>query len=234
MALVVTSPPYFAGKEYEEALGEGHIPASYLDYLDMLTDGLRRVRAHARARGSDRRERGQPGTQALPVAVGRRHRHPPGPPGAAAAGRGHLAQGARRQRVVRVGLVPEPGQPGPARPHRAGGHRQQGPLRPGAVASRPPGARPAVGDLADQGGVHRGHHRRVGDRPASAPPGSATPPRSPSSCPCASSSSTPTRATSSSTRSSGRAPPPSPPCAAAATSSATTPSRSTSASPSSG
>jgi site-specific DNA-methyltransferase (adenine-specific) len=38
VALVVTSPPYFAGKEYEEALGEGHIPASYLDYLDMLTD----------------------------------------------------------------------------------------------------------------------------------------------------------------------------------------------------
>jgi DNA modification methylase len=37
VALVVTSPPYFAGKEYEEALGEGHIPASYLEYLDMLT-----------------------------------------------------------------------------------------------------------------------------------------------------------------------------------------------------
>jgi site-specific DNA-methyltransferase (adenine-specific) len=38
VALVVTSPPYFAGKEYEEALGEGHIPASYLDYLTMLRD----------------------------------------------------------------------------------------------------------------------------------------------------------------------------------------------------
>jgi DNA modification methylase len=38
VALVVTSPPYFAGKEYEEALGEGHIPASYLDYLAMLRD----------------------------------------------------------------------------------------------------------------------------------------------------------------------------------------------------
>jgi DNA modification methylase len=36
VALVVTSPPYFAGKEYETALGEGHIPASYLDYLRML------------------------------------------------------------------------------------------------------------------------------------------------------------------------------------------------------
>ncbi len=38
VALVVTSPPYFAGKEYEQALGEGHIPASYLDYLTMLRD----------------------------------------------------------------------------------------------------------------------------------------------------------------------------------------------------
>jgi site-specific DNA-methyltransferase (adenine-specific) len=38
VALVVTSPPYFAGKEYEAALGEGHIPASYLEYLAMLTD----------------------------------------------------------------------------------------------------------------------------------------------------------------------------------------------------
>ena len=38
VALVVTSPPYFAGKEYEEALGEGVVPASYLDYLAMLGD----------------------------------------------------------------------------------------------------------------------------------------------------------------------------------------------------
>jgi site-specific DNA-methyltransferase (adenine-specific) len=36
VALVVTSPPYFAGKEYEEALGHGEIPATYLQYLDML------------------------------------------------------------------------------------------------------------------------------------------------------------------------------------------------------
>ena len=36
VALVVTSPPYFAGKEYEQALGQGVTPASYLDYLSML------------------------------------------------------------------------------------------------------------------------------------------------------------------------------------------------------
>ena len=36
VALVVTSPPYFAGKEYEEAIGQGHIPADYVAYLEML------------------------------------------------------------------------------------------------------------------------------------------------------------------------------------------------------
>lgn len=41
VALVVTSPPYFAGKAYEEAMGEGHIPGSYADYLEMLHDVFR-------------------------------------------------------------------------------------------------------------------------------------------------------------------------------------------------
>jgi DNA modification methylase len=36
VALVVTSPPYFAGKQYEEALGQGGIPASYAEFLDLL------------------------------------------------------------------------------------------------------------------------------------------------------------------------------------------------------
>lgn len=38
VALVVTSPPYFAGKEYEQALGEQGVPATYLEYLDLLRD----------------------------------------------------------------------------------------------------------------------------------------------------------------------------------------------------
>jgi site-specific DNA-methyltransferase (adenine-specific) len=38
VALVVTSPPYFAGKEYEQALGIGHVPADFADYLGMLHD----------------------------------------------------------------------------------------------------------------------------------------------------------------------------------------------------
>ncbi len=38
VALVVTSPPYFAGKEYEQALGEGHVPANYVEFLELLRD----------------------------------------------------------------------------------------------------------------------------------------------------------------------------------------------------
>src|SRR5689334_22242921 len=38
VALVVTSPPYFAGKEYEVGLGDGPVPASYLEFLDLLRD----------------------------------------------------------------------------------------------------------------------------------------------------------------------------------------------------
>jgi DNA modification methylase len=33
VALVVTSPPYFVGKDYEEAMGQGHVPAAYEDHL---------------------------------------------------------------------------------------------------------------------------------------------------------------------------------------------------------
>jgi DNA modification methylase len=38
VALVVTSPPYFAGKAYEAELGTDHIPATYVEYLTMLED----------------------------------------------------------------------------------------------------------------------------------------------------------------------------------------------------
>ena len=38
VALVVTSPPYFAGKEYEESLGENGVPGTYFEYLTLLRD----------------------------------------------------------------------------------------------------------------------------------------------------------------------------------------------------
>ena len=38
VALVVTSPPYFAGKDYEQSLGENGVPATYFEYLALLRD----------------------------------------------------------------------------------------------------------------------------------------------------------------------------------------------------
>jgi len=38
VALVVTSPPYFAGKDYELELGREGVPATYLEYLALLRD----------------------------------------------------------------------------------------------------------------------------------------------------------------------------------------------------
>ena len=38
VALVVTSPPYFAGKQYEEELERDGVPSTYLDYLELLRD----------------------------------------------------------------------------------------------------------------------------------------------------------------------------------------------------
>ncbi len=38
VALVATSPPYFAGKQYEESLGVDGVPATYFEYLELLHD----------------------------------------------------------------------------------------------------------------------------------------------------------------------------------------------------
>ena len=38
VALLVTSPPYFTGKEYETDMAAGHVPSSYVEYLEMLHD----------------------------------------------------------------------------------------------------------------------------------------------------------------------------------------------------
>jgi DNA modification methylase len=38
VALVVTSPPYFAGKQYEQDLGADGVPATYFEYLQLLRD----------------------------------------------------------------------------------------------------------------------------------------------------------------------------------------------------
>ena len=111
VALVVTSPPYFAGKQYEEELERDGVPSSYVEYLQLLTDVF--------AECARKLEPG--GRIAVNVAnLGRK------PYRSLAAdvirilqddlhlllrGRGRLAQGRRRGRQLRVGLVPQRGQP---------------------------------------------------------------------------------------------------------------------------
>ena len=144
VALVVTSPPYFAGKEYEEALGHGEIPATYLQYLDMLG-----------AVFAECVKKLEPGGR-IAINVANLGRRPYRSLSSDVVGilerdlklllRGEViwqkARGFRR--LVRVGIVPEGDEPGAARPHRARGHREQGPVRPRVVDERAQGAEPAV------------------------------------------------------------------------------------------
>ncbi len=163
VALVVTSPPYFAGKAYEEALGEGHIPASYLDYLQMLTDVFAECvrtlepggRIAVNVANLGRRPYRSLSADVVTILQDRL--------GLLAARRDRVAEGPRRGRVVRLGLVREPSNPvlrdvtervvvGVEGPPRSGSHRQ-------AASARGPAAR------ADDRGrrLHGGHPRRVGD-----------------------------------------------------------------------
>ena len=88
------------------------------------------MRAETRTRWPDRGQRGESGSQAVPLVVRRRHVDPAGSTPTAAARRGHLAQGARCSGILRVGFLSTPGQSGLERLDRAGHHREQGPVRP--------------------------------------------------------------------------------------------------------
>ncbi|MDE0171162.1 MAG: site-specific DNA-methyltransferase [bacterium] len=44
VALVVTSPPYFVGKEYEQAVAGRQVPDSYVEYLTLLRDVFQECR----------------------------------------------------------------------------------------------------------------------------------------------------------------------------------------------
>ena len=117
IALVVTSPPYFAGKEYEESLGDDGVPGTYFEYLELLERRVRGVQARSGAGRSHRRERREPRASSVPLAVGRRNRHPAGPRPAAPR-RGDLVEGPGGRRHV-PGAHSEARQPGSARRHRA-------------------------------------------------------------------------------------------------------------------
>ena len=191
VALVVTSPPYFAGKEYEQTPGAERRPGHVLRVPGSPPWRLRGVQTGARARWADRRQRGQSGSAPLPVIGRRRHPDPPGPR-AAAAGRSHLVEGPGRRWFMRLGDLPATEQPVlrdvTERIVIASKGRFDRALNAGPAAG--PGL-PSRGRSPVTSFWRRpptcGRFRRR------APPGSGTPPRSPSSSPSASSSSTPTR-----------------------------------------
>ena len=51
-ALVVTSHPYFAGKEYEEALGNGEVPAPYIDVQSRTLGNMSKTMTVSQARAA--------------------------------------------------------------------------------------------------------------------------------------------------------------------------------------
>ena len=163
VALVVTSPPYFAGKEYEEALGHGEIPATYLQYLDMLgavfAECVKKLEPGGRIAINVANLGRRPYRSLSSDVVGILERDLQAP----AARRSDLAEGAGLGGLVRVGLVPEGDEPGVARPHRTRRHREQGSLRPRAVDGATQGTEPPVPVVARTRAVHGRHHRRVGD-----------------------------------------------------------------------
>ncbi len=207
-------------------LGVGSVPADYDAYLGHAPRRLRPVLREAGARWPHRRERGQPGPQALPVAVPGRDRSTR-TARLPAAGRDHLAEEPCRRRILRLGHLPAAGQPGAPRRLRTDHRGLQGPVRPGPRprTSAQPGAFPTRGPSPWTSSSTP--PSTSGTSPPSRPPGSATRPRSRWSCPAGSSSSTPTVTTSSSTPSWDRARPRSPPCEPSATTSDSTPTRPT-------
>ena len=138
VALVVTSPPYFAGKQYEEELERDGIPASYVEYLELLTDvfaDCKRVLEPGGRIAVNVANLGRKPYRSLSADVIRIlqddlglllrgevvWRKGVGDVGAA----GNCAWGSFRKPV----------EPGAARRDRAGRHREQGSLRPGAVGA---------------------------------------------------------------------------------------------------
>ena len=142
VALVVTSPPYFAGKQYEEELDREGVPGSYLEYLQLLREVFaecKRVlepggriavnvanlgRKPYRSLAADVMTILQDDLRLLP--------------------RGEIVwQRVRAPAAAAPGVLPLADQSRIARRHRTGDRGQQGPLRP-SQSPRSGGCRVAV------------------------------------------------------------------------------------------
>ena len=176
VALVVTSPPYFAGKQYEEELDREGVPGSYLEYLALLRDVFAECKRVLEPGGRIAVNVANLGRKPYRSLAADVMSHPAGRPAPAPPGRDRLAEGRGGQRLVRLGLVPLRRQPGAARRDRAGRRRQQGALRPGPHSQGAPSRRAAPREQHRRRRLHGAHARRVGhparERGAGPAPGS--------------------------------------------------------------
>ena len=149
VALVVTSPPLRRPGVRGSPSARGHVPASYLDYLQMLEDVFAECVRTLQPGGASRST--WPTSGASPTGRCRPTSSPSSRTASACSlqGRGHWRKGKGASGSCAWGSF-KAQQPGAARPHRAGDHRQQGPLRPrrqGAGQRRLPGQRVGSGLL---------------------------------------------------------------------------------------
>ena len=133
VALVVTSPPYFAGKQYEEELEREGVPGSYLEYLQLLTDVFAECVRTLEPGGRiavNVANLGRKPYRSLSADVVRILQDELG-----LLLRGEVCGGRRVTGAPAgaVGILPERVEPRAAGPDRAGRRGQQGPLRPGPV-----------------------------------------------------------------------------------------------------
>ncbi len=129
VALVVTSPPYFAGKEYERALGVDHVPADFAAYLDMLHDVFSQCfdklepggRIAVNVANLGRKPYRSLARDVIDLLEGLGYLLPR---------RDHLAEEPGRRGIVCLGHLPATREPCAPRHLRADRHRIEGPLRP--------------------------------------------------------------------------------------------------------
>ena len=189
VALVVTSPPYFAGKHYEEELETRRRAELVHRVPRAAARRVRRVRAQARARRPHRGQRRQPRPQALSQPVGRRHpRSCRTDLGLLLRGEIIWQKGEGASGSCAWGSFRSAGEPRAPRPHRAGrrSRAKAGSTEPAGPKQRAAEGLPQRADVDDRG-LHVADARRVGDRARRARAASDIPRRSPSSCPSSSS-----------------------------------------------
>ena len=111
VALVVTSPPYFAGKQYEEELERDGVPSSYVEYLQLLTDVFAECARKLEPGGRIAVNVANLGRKPYRSLAGRRRPHPPGRLSCCCAARSSGARARARPAAARGARSAAPANP---------------------------------------------------------------------------------------------------------------------------